>query len=238
MADVTAHSSCSSSPTLGTLERNSTPNPPELQTNSSTLPDDVLHLQGEMNNAMVHLLTFRASVDSHQQRLISESETAHCQNETEALEAITGVEACYMVAHHNTKAVYAAAMREAEATHLASTRGRGHPCHHGEGSRSHQGSTNLQAMTNPPGHNASSGRQGPLRGKVLSLILPVGLWGGSSGLSQQSPRDTHVPHTFTNKQHVPHQPSNSSFTAAYQFKGSHLLSFLPQEACHHHASYW
>ena len=112
MANVTAHSSCSPSPTLGTLERNSTPNPPELQANSITLPDDVLHLQEEMNDVMVHLLIFRTSVDAHQQRLISESEIAHHQNETKT---INGVEACYLVALCNTEAVYAAAMRKAEA---------------------------------------------------------------------------------------------------------------------------
>ena len=122
MINVTAHSSCSPSPMLGTLERNSTPNSLELQTNSITLPDDGLHLQGEMNDAMVQLLTFRASVDAHQQRLISESEITHCQNETKASEAINGVEACYAVALCNTEAVYAAAMRGAEATHSASTR--------------------------------------------------------------------------------------------------------------------
>ena len=121
-ANITAYSSHSPSLTLGTPERNSTPNPPELETNSITLPGNVLHLHEEMNNAMVHLLTFRASVDACQQRLISESEIAHHQNETEASEAIKGVEACYIVALHNTRAIYTAAMREAEAAFLASTR--------------------------------------------------------------------------------------------------------------------
>ena len=118
MANVTVHSRCSPSPTLSTPEKNSTRNPRELQTNSITLPDNVLHLQEEMNNAMVHLLTFRASVDTCQQRLISELEIAHCQNETKASKAINGVETHYAVALHDTKAVYAAAMRETEATHL------------------------------------------------------------------------------------------------------------------------
>ena len=109
-------------PTLGTPERNSTPNQLELQANSITLPDNVLHLQEEMNDAMVYLLTFRALVDAHQQRLISESEIIHCQNETKASKAITGVEAHYMVALHDTVAIYVAVVREAEAAHLASTR--------------------------------------------------------------------------------------------------------------------
>ena len=71
---------------------------------------------------MVHLLTFRDSVDAHQQRLISESEITHCQNETKVSEVINGVEAHYMVALHDTKAIYAAAMTETKATHSASTR--------------------------------------------------------------------------------------------------------------------
>ena len=121
MANVMAHSSCSPPPTPGTPERNSTPNAPESQAYSITLPDDVLHLQEEMNNAMVCLLTFRASVDAHWQRLISESEIAHCQNETEASKAISGIEACYAVALCDTEDIYTAAVREAEATHLAST---------------------------------------------------------------------------------------------------------------------
>ena len=115
MANITAHSSHSPSPTLGTPDRNSTLNPPDSHTNSITLPE-------EMNNVMVHLLTFRASVDACQERLTSELGITHCQNDTEALEAINGVEAHYLVALCDTEAVYAAAMREAEATHLASTR--------------------------------------------------------------------------------------------------------------------
>ena len=71
---------------------------------------------------MVHLLTFRASVDASWHRLISESEIAHCKNETKASKAINGVEAHYMVALCNTEAIYAAAMRWEEAAHSASTR--------------------------------------------------------------------------------------------------------------------
>ena len=46
-----------------------------------------------MNDVMVYLLTFRTSIDAHWQRLISELEIAHCQNETKASDAINGVEA-------------------------------------------------------------------------------------------------------------------------------------------------
>ena len=110
------------SPMPATPERNGTPNPLELQANSITLPDDVLHLQEEMNDAMVHLLTFRALVDAHQQRLISESEIANCQNETKTSKAINGVEAHYTVALHDSEAIYVAAKREAEATCYTFTR--------------------------------------------------------------------------------------------------------------------
>ena len=101
-----------------------------------------------------------------------------------------------------------------------------------------QGSASLQAMTDPPGNHARSGRWGPQRGKALLPILPVGLWNGSSGLSPWSSRNTHVPCTFTNRKYVAHQSSNSCSTAAYQFKGSHLLTFPLQEAHHLYTSYW
>ena len=97
--------------------------PPTLQCHKPiTLPDNVLHLQEETSDAMVHLLTFRASVDAHWQRLISALEITHCQNEIKDSEAISGIEAHYVVALHDTEAIYGSAMREAEAAHLASNR--------------------------------------------------------------------------------------------------------------------
>ena len=63
-ANVTAHSSCSPSPMLGMLERDTSPTPFQSQATSINLLDNVLHLQEEMNNAMVHLLTARASIDT------------------------------------------------------------------------------------------------------------------------------------------------------------------------------
>ena len=74
MADVMAHSSYSPSPIPDTLERDGSPTPFQFQANSITLPDDVLHLQEEMNDAMVHLLIPKASVDACQWKLISEME--------------------------------------------------------------------------------------------------------------------------------------------------------------------
>ena len=75
-----------------------------------------------MSNTMVHLLAFRALVDAHQRRLISELEISHHQNETKASKAINGAEAHYVVAPHNTEAIYLSAMREEDVTCPASTR--------------------------------------------------------------------------------------------------------------------
>ena len=114
-------SSCSPSPMLGTPERDSSPTPFQSQANSITLPDNVLHLQEEINKAMVHLLTVRALVDTHQQRIISEMEVIHCQNEIKTSEAIRKVQAHYAATLGNAKSTYGSAMRKAEATHSAST---------------------------------------------------------------------------------------------------------------------
>ena len=102
--------------------RDSSHTPLQLQANSITLPDNVLHLQEEMNDAMVHLLTLKASVDAHWQKLISEMEIAHCQNETKTSEVIKEIKACYMAALNDAKATYVAAIREVEAIHSASSR--------------------------------------------------------------------------------------------------------------------
>ena len=120
MANVTAHSSHFPTPMLGTPERNGSPTPFQLQANSITLPYDVLHLQEEINDVMIHLLTIRASIDAHQQRIISETEVAHCQNEIKTSEAIREVKACYMATFSDAKSAYGTAMRKAEATHSAS----------------------------------------------------------------------------------------------------------------------
>ena len=95
MANVTAPSSCSSSPTLGMPERDTSPTPFQSQANSINLLDVMLHLQEEMNSAMVHLLTASASTDTCHWRIISETEVSHCQNEINLAEAIREVKASY-----------------------------------------------------------------------------------------------------------------------------------------------
>ena len=121
-ANVMAHSSPSPSPISGTPEGNSSPFPLQLQANSITLPDDVLHLQEVMNDATVHLLTLKASVDAHWQKLTSETEITHHQNESKTSKAIKEIKACYAAALSGAKATYVAAIREAEATHSAFAR--------------------------------------------------------------------------------------------------------------------
>ena len=75
-----------------------------------------------MNDAMICLLTLQASIDAHWWRLISEMETAHCQNEAKTSKAIKEIKARYMAALSDVEATYMAAIREAEAAHSASTR--------------------------------------------------------------------------------------------------------------------
>ena len=120
-ADVTTHSSHSPSPIWDMPERNTSPTHFQSQANSINLSDDVLHLLEEMNDAMVQLLTSRASIDTHHQRIISETEVSHCQNEINLAEAIREVKARYTSLISDTKSTYVTAMRKAEATHSVST---------------------------------------------------------------------------------------------------------------------
>ena len=75
-----------------------------------TLSEEVLQLQREMNAAMGQLLTTRASMDSHQRRLVSNTKSTLHQNE--AMTAATIKEA---------KAHCTATIREAEATSAGHT---------------------------------------------------------------------------------------------------------------------
>ena len=75
-----------------------------------------------MNDAMVHLLTLKASIDPYWWKLISEMEIAYHQNETKTLEAIKEIKAHYVAALSNAEATFAAAIRKAVATHSASAR--------------------------------------------------------------------------------------------------------------------
>ena len=120
MADVTAHSSHSPSPMLDTPERDISPAPLQLQVNSLMLPDNVLHLQEEMNNAMVHLLTVMASINTHWWRIMSETEVAHHWNGIKTSKAIREVKASYAATLGNAMATYVTAMRKVETTHLTS----------------------------------------------------------------------------------------------------------------------
>ena len=103
------------------LERDTSPTPFQSQDNSINLSDDVLYLQEEMNDAMVHLLTARALIDTHHWRIISETEVGHCQNEINLAEAIREVKAKYTTMIGDAESAYATAMRKAEATCSAST---------------------------------------------------------------------------------------------------------------------
>ena len=69
---------------------------------------------------MSHSLTLWAWLDANQWRLVSDTETALCQNEAKASEAIKVVKACYVTLIHEAEALYMAAIREVEANHSTS----------------------------------------------------------------------------------------------------------------------
>ena len=104
-----------------TPERDTSPTTFQSQANSINLSDDVLHLQEEMNNAIVHLLTARALIDTCHWRIISEKEASHYQNEINLAEAIREVKARYTTSIGDGRSTYTTAMRKAEATCSAST---------------------------------------------------------------------------------------------------------------------
>ena len=70
---------------------------------------------------MVHLLSARATMDTHCQWVISETEVSHCQNEIDTSEAIREIKAQYAAMIRDAEATYGIAIRKAEAVHLAST---------------------------------------------------------------------------------------------------------------------
>ena len=119
MANIMAHSSCSLS--HGTPERDTSPTPLLLLANSINLLDNVLHLQEEMNDAMVHLLSTRAVIDMCHQWVISETEVSHCQNKIDTSKANREVKAQYTATIRDAEAAYGTAIRKAEAAHLTST---------------------------------------------------------------------------------------------------------------------
>ena len=70
---------------------------------------------------MVHLLSSRAAIDTHHQRVLSETEVGHHQNEINTSEAIRDIKAWYAAAIRDAEASYGTTLRKAEAVHLAST---------------------------------------------------------------------------------------------------------------------
>ena len=119
MANIMAPSSCS--PLPGPLERGTSLTPLALPANSINLLVDILHLQEEMNDAMVHLLSARADIDTCHQWVLLETEVGHCQNEIDTSEAIREIKAQYAAMVGDAEATYRTAIRKVEAIYLAST---------------------------------------------------------------------------------------------------------------------
>ena len=118
-ANITAHSSHSLSCNI--LERDTSPTPLPSSAHSVNLLDNAQHLQEEMNDTLVHLLSARAAIDTCCQWIISETEVSHCQNEIDTSKAIREIKAWYATMIADAKATYRTIMRKAEAAHLVST---------------------------------------------------------------------------------------------------------------------
>ena len=78
------------------------------------LPEEVILLQEEMNRAMEYLLMTRVSIDTHWRKQVSDFETAICQNEAKATEAIREVKAHYGAVIREVEAHHAMTIRKAE----------------------------------------------------------------------------------------------------------------------------
>ena len=84
------------------------------QADMGALPEEVILLLEEMNNAMGCLLTTRASLDAHQRKQVSDFEMAICQNEAEATEAMREVKTHCGAAIREVEIHCATTVREAE----------------------------------------------------------------------------------------------------------------------------
>ena len=105
-------------PASKTLTVASVPSTPQSGTcpraDPGTLSEEVLQLQREMNAAMGQLLTTRASMGSHQRRLVSNTETTLHQNEAKAAKAIKEAKAQCAAMIWDAEATCTVIIREAE----------------------------------------------------------------------------------------------------------------------------
>ena len=83
---------------------------------TGTLPEEVMHLQGEMNRIMGWLLMTRASMDTHWRKEVSNFQMALHQNEAITTEAIREAEALHAAAVREAKACCANIIHDAHTT--------------------------------------------------------------------------------------------------------------------------
>ena len=81
-----------------------------------TLPEEVLHLQVEMNRIMGQLLTTRVSMDAHQRKEVSNFQMALHQNEAQTTKIIKEAETVCATTIREAKAHCANIIQDAEAT--------------------------------------------------------------------------------------------------------------------------
>ena len=83
---------------------------------TDALPEEVLHLQGEMNRIMGQLLTTRVSMDTHRRKEVSDFQMALFQSEAQTTEIVREAEAMCATAVREAKAHCANIIQDAEAT--------------------------------------------------------------------------------------------------------------------------
>ena len=88
---------------------------------TGALPNEVLHLQGEMNRVMAWLLTTRASMDAHHRKQVWDTKPAFQQNEAQTTKGIREAEAVWAAAIRKAKVCCATVIQD-EATCAAAIR--------------------------------------------------------------------------------------------------------------------
>ena len=170
----------------------------------------------------------RASIDAHQQRIMSETKFAHHQNEIKTYKAIREAKASYMAALNNAKAVYVTAVRKAETACSTSTSEV--EAAHTTTVRKPEAVSAVQASKLQQTHQATMQNleDGALYvEKNTCQSFPQACGVALHACPSKALGKLYVPHTFTNREHVPHWPSNSHFPSDHQVAESHLLTLPP-----------
>ena len=201
------------------------PTPLPLPANSINLSDDVLCLQEEMNDAMDHLLSARATIDTCHQWVILETEVSHHQNKINTSKAIRDAEASYGTSIRKAEAVCLASTSKVEVIWATGIR-KAKAANAAQASKlqwQHQ-----EAMQN-------LGREGPQGGEAYLSVLPLGLWSSPPSLPQWHSSKTDVSPPSVNGKSIPPWTSDGNFALDHKVEESCYLLPSPYQAHHHGA---